>query len=464
MESTSPSGRIARNTLAVLAFAFAVAFAALSPPPARAEATPPGAAAVPASTGRFSGLFVADPVIRSAAESRGPLALADLEDLALTASGYAAADLPAGRARIDAVLEDLARHLSRTGAADDGTRAEEALAFLHGKILRIYDLDATTMGDILDSGRFNCVSSAVLYLLAMRSLGIEAMGVKTADHAFCLVRVGGREIDVETTNAYGFDPGTKKEFNDRFGKTTGYSYVAPGNYARRREVDERELVALIIANRIAEATDRHDPRTALSLAYGYSLLAAGGDGRKVLLDCVGNLAADLADRRDYASVEELARTAAALTGSDPRLSDLLETAIYDRLLVAVNSGEWRKAVEGADAALADGSLSRKGHDAIVVYAYGNAANALGQGGDWLAAARLAEEGSRNAPTDKSLARAADGFRRNFVVTAHNRFAALYNRRDFAAAAAVIEEALGAMPGDATLLADLEAARQALARK
>lgn len=416
-----------------------------------------------AQAGPFAAYFDADPLIRAAASSQGPLALADLEDLALDASGYGAADRAAGRARIDAILGDLDRHLAASGPRDDGARAEETLSYLHGKVLRGYSLDATTMGDVLDSGRFNCVSSAVLYLIAMRHLGIEAAGVKTTDHAFCLVRVGGREIDVETTNPYGFDPGTKKEFADRFGKATGYSYVAPGNYARRRTVDERELVALIIANRMAQATERHDARQALALAYGYYLLAAAGDGRKILLDCVENLAADLADRKDFASIEELARTAAAFVGQDARLARLLETAIYDRLALVAGTADWRKAVAGADSALTEGSLGRRNHDSIVVYAYGTAANALGQKGDWLGAASLAEEGAQKLTTDRSLAQAAEGFRRNFVVTAHNRFAALYNKGDYAAAAAVIEEALAAMPGDATLLADLETARRASGR-
>ena len=437
------------------------------PAPARAaaETTPAPQAAQPtgsaAQGGQFAAYFDADPLIRAAASSQGPLALADLEDLASMASGYGTAELAASRSRINAILGDLARHLDGAKAADDATRAEEALSFLHGKVLRSYDLDATTMGDILDSGRFNCVSSAVLYLIAMRSIGIEAAGVKTTDHAFCLVRVGKREIDVETTNPYGFDPGTKKEFADRFGKATGYSYVAPGNYSRRRTVDERELVALILANRMAQATERRDARGALSLAYGYYLLAASGDGRKVLLDCVENLAADLADRKDFASIEELARTAVAFLGQDARLSQLLETAIYDRLALMAGTTDWRAAIEGADSALAEGSLSRKNHDSIVVYAYGNAANALGQKGDWLGASRLAEEGAKEAPTDRSLSQAAAGFRRNFVVTAHNRFAVLYNTRDYAAAAAVIEEALKLMPADPTLVSDLETARRAM---
>jgi len=411
--------------------------------------------------GQFAAYFDADPVILAAASSQGPLALSDLEDLALTVSGYRPDDLAEGRARIDAILGDLARHLDAAKVADDSARAEEALSFLHGKVLHSYNLDATTMGDILDSGRFNCVSSAVLYLIAMRSLGIEAAGVKTTDHAFCLVRVGGREVDVETTNPYGYDPGTKKEFADRFGKATGYSYVAPGNYSRRRTVDERELVGLILANRMAQATERRDARGALSLAYGYYRLAAASDGRKILLDCVENLAADLADRKDFASIEELARTAATFLGQDARLSQLLETAIYDRLALLAGTADWRAAVDGADSALAEGSLSRKNHDSIVVYAYGNAANALGQKGDWLGAARLAEEGAQKAPTDRSLSQAAAGFRRNFVVMAHNRFATLYNKRDYAAAAAVIEEALKLMPGDPGLLADLETARRAM---
>ena len=60
-----------------------------------------------------------------------------------------------------------------------------------GTLLRAYREDATTLDGILDSGTFNCVSSAVLYALAAGSLGVEVAGVRTSDHAFCTVMADG---------------------------------------------------------------------------------------------------------------------------------------------------------------------------------------------------------------------------------------------------------------------------------
>ncbi|MFZ4617752.1 MAG: hypothetical protein ACOYM2_16345, partial [Rectinemataceae bacterium] len=173
----------------------------------------------------------ADPFLASlGAETAaaGPGAVPSLDDLIeaeLRASGVAAPDLAARKAAVSSILDSMA------AASTEGnltTRAEEALEWFHSKkLLGGYSEGASSLVDILDARRFNCVSSANLYLLAMRRLGIACEGVQTPDHAFCVVRIAGKAIDVETTNRYGFDPGTRREFTDSFGKATGYSYVAP---------------------------------------------------------------------------------------------------------------------------------------------------------------------------------------------------------------------------------------------
>lgn len=417
-----------------------------------------------ATSDRFAPLFEPDPLILAASAGSGPLPLGELTALALRASGFSTADLPTAQARLDALLSDLRHYLAVHPAQGEAARAEATLAYLHGSVFRVYDARATTIADILANGRYNCVSSAVLYLIAMRMFGIEAWGAKTTDHAFCVVRAGGREIDVETTNAYGFDPGTKREFSDRFGRTTGYSYVPPGNYALRRAIGERELVGLILSNRLAFAAEANRYEEALSLGADYAILAAAGDGRKVLIDCVDNLAAWMARGGDNAGIEELARTALARLGPDPRLSSLLGTAVHNRLVVMAGGTDWMAAVAATKAAFAEGLIDRRSHDSLLAYAYGNAANALGNKGDWLGAAALADEGARQTPTDPSLARAAAAFRQNFVAVTHNRFALLFNKGDYAAAASAIEEGLRLMPGNPSLLSDLETARKALAAR
>ena len=114
--------------------------------------------------------------------------------------------------------------------SDQAVLAERALTFLHKNLFTSYSVLQTRVDTALETGVFNCVSSAVLYMILARSVGLSVGGVRTTDHAFCSVLVNGQQLDVETTNPYGFNPGAKKEFTDSFGKLTGYTYVPPGNY------------------------------------------------------------------------------------------------------------------------------------------------------------------------------------------------------------------------------------------
>jgi tetratricopeptide (TPR) repeat protein len=131
-------------------------------------------------------------------------------------------------------------------------KAEFILSYMHKNLLKSYSLYQTRIDTLFSNGRYNCVSSAVLYMILCKSAGIETSGVMTKEHAFVIVHNGGENIDVETTNAYGFDPGNRKEFHDNFGRLTGFTYVPVQNYRDRQTISQIELVSLILNNRVAE--------------------------------------------------------------------------------------------------------------------------------------------------------------------------------------------------------------------
>lgn len=135
--------------------------------------------------------------------------------------------------------------------SDTKEKGEYVLTFLHKRFLKAYSEHQTRVDEIFVSGRYNCVSSAVLYMVVSLSAGLDIEGVMTKDHAFISLNAGTDSIDIETTNPYGFDPGNRKEFQDAFGKTTGYAYVPAKNYRDRTLISKAELVSLILSNRIA---------------------------------------------------------------------------------------------------------------------------------------------------------------------------------------------------------------------
>ena len=154
-------------------------------------------------------------------------------------------------------------------------RAEFILGFMHKNLLKSYSHNQTRIGALLSNGRFNCVSSAVLYMILCRSAGLYVRGVMTKDHAFTILRIGESDIDVETTNLYGFDPGNRKEFSDHFGRVTGFAYVPAHNYRDRQTIGQIELVSLILNNRIAELESSGNYADAVPLAVDRTVLLMG---------------------------------------------------------------------------------------------------------------------------------------------------------------------------------------------
>lgn len=444
------------RALAIAALALALP-SAYRPTLAQSSAAPAAAA----GTQSYDSLFSPDPSMAAIGAAGDPLSVRDLELAALLASGVAPEATAGYVARIDGYLAELPSFMAQ--AADPSARADGLLAFLHRRLLRGYRSDATTIDGILDTGSYNCVSSAVLYLIAARSQGLNVEGVQTSDHAFCVVHLPERDVDVETTNPEGFDPGTKRTFTDSFGRVTGFAYVPPGAYGRRKTIGAKALIGLIISNRVVLAEAKGDYIASLRLGVNYLALERDDATRSFLLDRVNNLAAALAERRDYADIERLAAAARAAVGEDPRLVELAQQAGEAGLYETVGRLPFAEALAAANRALAAGSVSRAAWEQIADFVYWNEASRIANAGDLLGAAALAEQGASVAPGDGRLGAAARTFRDNFVVQSHNAFAQLYNGRQFAQARDSIRAALAKLPGNATLEHDLELANAALGR-
>lgn len=437
---------------------FALASVGALPSAAQSSSAAPGPA-------RIYALPAPDPRLAALGSASEPLPAPLLVRAALLVSGVPEAQLEGRTAALEAILAPAREAALRE--TDQAARAEKLLEYLHDKgPFRAYASTATSLTDILDRGLFNCVSSALLYLVATRELGIPCSGIRTPDHAFCRVQVEGRSIDVETTTAYGFDPGTKREFTDAFGKVTGYSYVPPGDYARREAIDDRRLLSLVLSNRAAllEAAGRWSE--ALALAVSYEAMEPGAEGRDFALGRVNNLAVSLLRSRDWEGARALAAAAKERWGADPRIAEIAAAAADGALVEATGAGGgtprlgFRPSLALVDQALAAGDIETKRAVEFYVYLYGTEANRLGRGGDWLGAAALAEAGLAKTGNSPSLVQAAANYRRNFVVSVHNRFAALFNAGRYAEAANAAVEGLSKLPGDPTLQADLNAARRA----
>jgi len=110
----------------------------------------------------------------------------------------------------------------------DRSNPEKTARFLflqmHKNFLKEYDQSETTIESAFYSGKFDCLTSTILYNSILEDFGIEAGAVILPTHVFSVLNLNGREIHIETTIPYGYDIGSDTEAQETFKKLTGFSY------------------------------------------------------------------------------------------------------------------------------------------------------------------------------------------------------------------------------------------------
>lgn len=496
-----PAAAKARALALSIAFLFcAVPLAAQTGP---ASASSPGAAAgnsAPAPAWRFPRIEP-DPEIERVIDGDTKLSPQQLITLSLYFSGMPEADLPTATAAFNREMARARRTVGEVG--DASQRGEALLQYLHQNLLKRYYEYQTRIDVLFREGTFNCVSSAVVYLVFGRSLGLDVAGVKTTDHAFCTVRTASGLVDVETTNRYGFDPGSKKEFTDSFGKATGFSYVPPHQYGRRAAIGDRELVSLILSNRIA-ALERSN-RFGDAVPFGVDRYALLGDPatKSFMIDRFLNYASSLNQGGRYAEGLAFVTAVRGRWGEPDRYTPVIRTLTNNIAVSLVRKGDYRGAnafledlrgkgdISDADYAKYHGMVADKllfdqvqaaPFDealAAVQAAYAGKEIGIDQYAGYIAALHLREAIVRNKaegplaaaavvdaglqiiPGEPRLVKARSAYRYNYAVGVHNQFAGLFNGKKFAEAKALVEGALEKVPDNRTLRDDLALVRRQL---
>ncbi len=289
-----------------------------------------------------------------AAGAPDPMPVSSFVKAALDFSAAEATRRTGIEAKLAALLDDAAAEAAKL--ADPYARGEALLAFLHERVFARYVENQTLVDAALDSGAYNCVSSAVVYAAFAKAIGLDVSGVATVDHAFCAVDVGnGKLVDVETTNPYGFDPGTKKEFTDSFGNATGYAYTPPGAYSRRRAIGERELLSLVLRNRVTLAEQRGRWEDAFSIAVDVHAFLGTAESAEFLRGRLSNLVSAL---NQASAFDETLRFVAAFEkayGADAATAKLADLTSHNLLASLGSQKRWEDGVPFAEARVASGA-------------------------------------------------------------------------------------------------------------
>jgi hypothetical protein len=442
----------------------------------------------------------------------------ELAEISLWASGDNSA---AGLEKIKKAVEELNTLIAPS--ASDREKAEFILNYMHKNILKTYSLYQTRLDTLLSNGRYNCVSSAVLYTILCKSAGINTSGVMTKDHAFVIAHINKQDFDVETTNPYGFDPGNRKEFHDSSGKITGFAYVPPQNYRDRQTIKQIELVSLILNNRIGDYERANNFTDSVPIAVDRAALLLGNsfavtsglsnseflfvDPRKDLMDRLLNYGAFLLRGGKEDDVIRWAVFASSKYPDSGRWQELLLAAVnnktsrfikdkkisdariflennkehiiqanyaqLDILIVdaeLLNRANNFKTPQEADEIIGvteqmrnSGRISEKRAFELITFIAQKTAASLcaTPQKDWRAAVVYLENAISKYGANRELEQALRTYKGNLASDYHNRFASEWNKRNFNEAERILNEGLEEFPDNRQLLSDKQTiARQA----
>lgn len=236
--------------------------------------------------------------------SDGKLDRVSLELASLIASGISGASFEKYLKKVDAIQNSISSdHSFRNLSKEEKPRY--ILRWLHRYLLLEYKAYASSMKKILFTGEYNCVSSTILYNALLRRYNYNVNAIQTQTHVFSKIKFHKRDIEVETTHTFGYDPG--KRFYRSFKGYVEFIIVRPEEYSgKKRLLDDIGLVATIYFNRSFQQVESGDFKNALmNYAKGYLLDPGFPNAREYIADlylCLGNRFYEIDRYQDALSV------------------------------------------------------------------------------------------------------------------------------------------------------------------
>jgi tetratricopeptide (TPR) repeat protein len=235
------------------------------------------------------------------------------------------------------------------GAKTPKEKGEKLLTWLHAKdgpLAKGYVARQTDLPVILDTATFNCVSSALLYNVLGRRLGLDLRAIEVPDHAFSILYDGTNNADVETTTSSGFNPARDQAAQQQFEKETGFRYIPDSHRDQRREIGEAGLVAIVYYNHGVTLTDQKRNHEAL-LAYfrAMSLDQEFNSAVKNALAVLANWSLELAGAGKFEAAINVLSTGVELAPKDARLVHNRKVIWGDWAMAAAKAGKEEEALD-----------------------------------------------------------------------------------------------------------------------
>lgn len=205
--------------------------------------------------------------------------------------------------------------------------------------LQGYDLNQARLTGIFNGGHYNCLSSAMLFVVLARGLGLPVRAAMVPTHVFVEMDVpGGKVIEIETTSSTGFDWihdahfYTEAAFN--WSASRGLRPVTLEEYQHRQILEPHQLMAYAM----------RDPRVAADDQERYRLYEASAlvftespELQMWRVQAYDNEAHDLYEAKAW-------RTMAALFDAvGPAIAEIAATTKDAHTLELVSWARWQQA-------------------------------------------------------------------------------------------------------------------------
>lgn len=392
-------------------------------------------------------------------------------------------------------------------------RGEAVLRLMYRDVLKKYVLMESSITAMFQKGQYNCVSATVLYVALAKEAGLETTVYKTTDHSFCAIAADGKLIEVETTNPYGFNPGTKKALPASKSGSSSWAVIPQRYYRNKIVISDRVLASLIGGNISTLAMKEHDYRLAVPLSiarYEFTRKEETTGARQVKdeLDIVAtNYVYHLqAIGRPLAALEWM-EAAIGEWGTSGIWQDCIDVVVHNAVVQYLRQNQVEQAQEIYDTW--EGRLGPKAQEEVALnlfigtmdagvadaepaaalaflqtmeshpmastvkgaaklkenreYAWQGQIKKLVDQQKFLEAAAVARQGVLALGSSKLLSNLEKQCLSNHAVLVHNEYATLFNQKKYQEALEVVQQGLMEVPGNRTLQSDLTNVQRAMKR-
>lgn len=349
-------------------------------------------------------------------------------------------------------------------------RGRAVLKLLYRDYLTKYNFDQTKIDVALETGVYNCVSSAMLYMAAAKASGLEVRGQRTSQHAFCSIYVQGtksnqlQKIDVETTNPYGFNPGSREAIENE--ENIQKFYVVPKKYyANRQEVSDRVFAGLIAGNICSDCIKSNDYERALPMgAARYEAVRLENSAQQKSTRQEFDILAVNYVNLKVSSAATLSDALNWYTGFIDRwgITDFLQknmdTAFNNLVVLCSKENDYQFAVDSLEhfrKYLTQKQITKTEEVLadILEKPWLELLNSYMRQRDFTTGLEKADEALVEFPQSTKIKNMRQIFYNNCIAIIHNDFAKLANARNFEEALNILAEGLEKFPDDKTLTKD-----------